>query len=342
MLVIAREARGLTQSELGDRLGIAPETISRIENGLRQPTGQQLSAFVASLEFVDDFFFLDERVRKFGSGCIYHRKRKKASPSILRQLFATISIRRVQIGRLLQSAELENRNEFVRLDIEENGTPADIARMVRTIWKIPPGHIQNLTRLLEDAGGIVLRCDFGTRDIDAISQWVPDSPPVFLMNSRIPADRCRWTLAHELGHIIMHQIPTERMEEEADRFAAEFLTPEAEIKPYLQTVSLPYLANLKIRWRVSISSLIMRAAELKTISPRAKGQLFTQMSMRGWNVNEPVEIPPETPTLFDELVNFYTSDLGYTVSELSRMLMEPEQSIRKFFLPQASGPKIVA
>jgi Zn-dependent peptidase ImmA (M78 family)/DNA-binding XRE family transcriptional regulator len=342
MLTVAREARGLTQSELGNRLHIAAETISRIESGFRQPTTEQVFGFAKCLEFVDDFFFLDEQIRHFGSGCIYHRKRKKASQGTLKKLLGLINVRRIQLKKLLQSAEIETANQFVRLDIDEHGEPAEIARMVRTIWKIPPGPIQNLTRTLEDAGGIVLRCDFGTRDVDAISQWLTGSPPLFLVNSRIPTDRCRWTLAHELGHIMMHQIPTDRMEDEADKFAAEFLTPQVEIKPYLQSVTLPELANLKIYWKVSISSLLMRAAELKTISPRTKSYLFTLMSKRGWTLNEPVELPPEFPALFDELVNVYSSELGYTVSELSRVLLEPENRVRHFFVPQRAGPQIVA
>jgi Zn-dependent peptidase ImmA (M78 family) len=342
MLIIAREARGFTQTELGSHLQIAPETISRIESGFRQPTQMQVSGFATSLEFVEEFFYLDEQIRHFGSGCIYHRKRKKASQGTLKKLLGLINIRRIQLKKLLQFAEFETPNQFVRLDIDEQGEPADIARMVRTIWKIPPGPIQNLTRTLEDAGGIVLRCDFGTRDVDAISQWLSGSPPLFLINSNIPTDRCRWTLAHELGHIVMHQIPTKNMENEADKFAAEFLTPHEELRPYLQTVTLPELANLKIHWKVSMGSLLMRAAELKTISPRTKKYLFTQMSRRGWLFNEPVELPPELPTLFDELVNVYSSELGYTVSELSGVLLEPESRVKKFFLPQRAGPQIVA
>jgi Zn-dependent peptidase ImmA (M78 family)/transcriptional regulator with XRE-family HTH domain len=341
MLVIAREARGLTQSELGARLKIAPETISRIESGFRQPTAEHIAGFSECLEFTEDFFFLDERVRGFGSGCIYHRKRKKASQPILKRLLALVNVRRIQLKKILQSAELNTANEFVRLDIDEFGGPEECARAIRAIWKLPPGPVHNLTRSIEDAGGVVIRCDFGTQYVDAVSQWMADAPPLFLVNSRIPTDRCRWTLAHELGHIVMHQIPTTNMEQEADKFAAEFLTPQAEIKPYLHYVRLPELANLKIHWKVSISSLIMRAGELKTISPRTKTYLFTQMSQRGWNLNEPVELPKETPALFGELVGVYSSELDYSVSDLSRLLFEPEERVRHL-LPPKPGPQVVA
>ena len=341
MLFVAREARGLTQSELAKQLHIAQETISRIENGLRQPTVGQVSGFAKCLQFTEDFFFLDEHIKHFGSGCVYHRRRKKAPQSALRQLLGLINVRRIQVKRLLQSAEIDTTNQFVRFDLEEYADPGQIASLVRSIWKMPPGPIQNLSRVIEDAGGIIMRCDFGTRDIDAVSQFMPGSPPLFLVNSRIPTDRLRWTLAHELGHIVMHQIPTEHMETEADMFAAEFLTPQAQIKPYLRDVGLAQLANLKIHWKVSMSSLLRRAGELESISPRRQSYLWTQMGKSGWTSNEPVDLPPENPSLLEELVNVHSSELGYSASELSSVVFESEEQVRQVFMPPKTGLQII-
>ena len=55
-----------------------------------------------------------------------------------------------------------------------------------------------------------------------------------MINSRVPTDRKRMTLAHELGHIVMHSEPihlSKQSEEEAMRFAAEFLMPAHLIRP---------------------------------------------------------------------------------------------------------------
>src|SRR5882762_9173156 len=179
MLFVAREARGLTQSELAKRLHIAQETISRIENGLRQPTAEQVSGFAKYLQFTEGFFFLDEHIKHFGSGCVYHRRRKKAPQSTLRQVLGLINVRRIQVKRLLQSAEIETTNQFVRFDLEEYIDPGKIASLVRTIWKIPPGPIQNLSRVIEDAGGIIMRsdCDGPCRmswDISSCTKFLPN------------------------------------------------------------------------------------------------------------------------------------------------------------------------
>ena len=90
------------------------------------------------------------------------------------------------------------------MDLAEFGTPEKIATLVRQMWNLLPGPIGNLTRAIEAAGGLVLKCDFGTSKLDAFAQWPSGMPPLFFVNKSAPADRYRYTLAHEIGHIVMH------------------------------------------------------------------------------------------------------------------------------------------
>ena len=83
-----------------------------------------------------------------------------------------------------------------------------------------------------------------------------------MLNRNHPADRMRFTLAHELGHIVMHRFPTINMEREADEFAACLLVPTNDIKTYFfaaRKVDLRLLAALKPEWRVSMASLLFAA-----------------------------------------------------------------------------------
>ena len=67
----------------------------------------------------------------------------------------------------------------------------------------PSGPIRDLTKAIEEAGGIVVEFDFGTQQADAISEWIEDkkdSRPIFLINSNsnIPWDR-RADLSSRIG-----------------------------------------------------------------------------------------------------------------------------------------------
>lgn len=341
MLTLARESRGWTQTEMAERLSIAQPIISKIENGLREPTDEQIRRFAAFLGYHQEFFFLPDQIKGFGSGCTYRRARQRTTEARMRYLLGVINVRRIQIAKLLESVELDSRNEFARLDVDEHGGPVRIAQRIRALWKLPPGPLQNLTRAIEDAGGIIFRCEFGTRDVDAISQLLPGGTPLFLVNAAIPSDRLRFTLAHEVGHIVMHEMPNDQMEKEADIFAAELLMPAAEIRTDLLDISLSKLATLKGYWKVSMNALLKRAGDLKTISERHKQFFWTQMGKHGFRTHEPVDIPLEEPTLVNEMIATYSTDLGYNISEISAVLHEAEDRIQDVFLPKKHKLRLV-
>ena len=136
-------------------------------------------------------------------------------------------------------------------------------------------------------------------------------------------DRLRFTLAHEIGHIVMHVSHCDEMEKQADQFASEFLMPEAQIRSQLSFVNLQKLAAMKPYWRVSMNSLLYRAAELGTIDARRKSYLWMLMGQAGYRKNEPVPIPPESPMALSEILSVHQNSLGYKPTDIDRLLCEP-------------------
>ncbi|WP_151841224.1 ImmA/IrrE family metallo-endopeptidase, partial [Mycobacterium tuberculosis] len=163
----------------------------------------------------------------------------------------------------------------------------------------PMGPVVNLTRWMEAAGCLVFEEDFATQRIDGLSQWVDDYP-VMLINANAAPDRKRLTLAHELGHLVLHSTnPTENMETEATAFAAEFLMPESEIRPELRRLDLGKLLELKREWGVSMQALLERAYRMGLVSAEARTKLYKAMNARGWKTKEPgiESIVREKPSL---------------------------------------------
>ena len=116
--------------------------------------------------------------------------------------------------------------------------------------------------------------------------------------------RLRFSVAHELGHLLLHATRTlDSAEREADLFAAELLTPLDAIGPAMPpTVTLRGLTMLKSSWGVSVKSLIRRAREVGAIDQQRSTSLYRQMSARGWNRVEPGYVPVEKPRAFRKLV----------------------------------------
>jgi Zn-dependent peptidase ImmA (M78 family)/transcriptional regulator with XRE-family HTH domain len=344
MVVLARESEGVTQSQLAQMVSMAQGSISKIESGLLGVTEEQLNRIAEKLDVPLSFFFQSDPIYGYGSSCYYHRKRQNIPVSDLRRVLAQINILRIQLTRLLRGVDLETDNKFYRFDIADYGSPEKIARLVRGTWNMPPGPVQNLVGAIEDAGGIVFRCSFETKKVDAISQWLPGLPPLFFVNSDIPGDRCRFTLAHELGHLIMHQIPTPDIEVEANKFAAEFLMPEKDIGPHLRQLSLEKLAAMKPYWKVAMSAILKRAYDLGKISQFMYRKLNTQISKYNLKINEPVHIPIEEPEVLRDILETYRLEHGYTFNDLLTLLRSTERKYRKFFLngePPASRLQLV-
>ena len=120
------------------------------------------------------------------------------------------------------------------------------------------GQFGTLRKLSKRTGVLVIHFDFGTRKIDGCSDWIDGLPVVFLNMHLAPA-RMRFTLAHEIGHLVMHSLPYADAEQQAHMFAAEFLMPADDIKHMLLPVNLDRLARLKLHWRVAMQALLKRA-----------------------------------------------------------------------------------
>lgn len=338
MLVLARETRGMTQRDLATETGISQGKVSKYENGLLTVTDEDLIAFCEVLNYPQEFFLLDEKRHGVGSSTAYFRKHKTVASSITRLIEAKAERLYIHVKQLLKAADIESEHRFPRFDVDEfNDDIEHIAQLVRQSWRLPAGPIDNVVEAIENAGGIVHRCDFGTDRIDGISHWVPPLPPVFLLNEIKPGDRQRFTLAHEIGHVVMHDIitkPAEILEDEANKFAAAFLMPEQEFELDLEPVNLARFAQLKLRWKVAIQAQVMRAHELGKITQRQKNYLFEQISRLGYRKEEPNPIPPEETLLLKGLMEVHLDDLNYTVAELAQVLALNVDEMRTEYLHQ--------
>ena len=332
MVTLARESRGLTQTALGQEIGLPQGTQSKIESGDREITTEHVRIYSKTLGYPVSFFEQTDPVYPFSASTFHHREAHCVPMAVLRRIQARANIYRHQVIRLLRTSGVEQGNRFRRVTPDEhNGKIEEVARRIRTAWGIGSGPIQNLTKALEDNGAIVIRFSFGTPRIFGMSEWIPPAPPMFFLNDHpeISAERDRSTLAHDLGHLLLHGLPNLDMEEEASRFAAEFLMPAEEIRPqFWSPIRLYGIAWLKPYWGVSMAGLIARGRDLGVIGDSQFAHLRGQLQRRGYLDREPAEldIAREQPHKVAELIRCHVEQLGYAYSEIARKIhMQPEE-----------------
>lgn len=331
LVTVARESRGMTQSELAQRVGMSQARLSKIEAGLTPAPPELLSSLAKELRYPELFFLESDRTYGPGVSELFHRKRVAAGAKDLRTIYACLNVARMHVDRLLRSAEVPDVS-IPHHDPEEFGNVEDIARAVRAAWRLPAGPIRDVISVLEDSGAIVVRFPFETRHVDAISWWVPGSPPLIFVNKDIPPDKERWSCAHELGHLVMHREARPEMETEANLFASEFLTPASDVKPQLDGLSnLNRLSTLKPYWRVSMAALLYRAKQLGCIGDSRYRYLWTQMAP--YRRREPVEadIAPDSPGVLQELFEYHSRELGYTFEQIAEHLRADPKDLREWY-----------
>jgi Zn-dependent peptidase ImmA (M78 family)/transcriptional regulator with XRE-family HTH domain len=322
MLILAREARGWTQDELASASGMSQSSICKAEKGGRLLPDDELPTVAEPLHVTSDFLCWQDEVYGFGSASFFHRKQQSLPQRTLRKIQADVNLLRMRLLRLFGEVSVETQLSIPRIDIDEAGSATEIARRLRAAWRVPMGPFPNLVNYIEAAGGIVARKPFESHRINAISVWHPGIGPLFTLNKSLSPETQRFVLAHELGHMVIHEgePPQENAEREADQFAEELLMPGAEITSDLLDMDVRKAMALKPYWRVPMQSLILRAEHLEIISPGRSRSLHAYMNKAGYLRSEPMPLEREEPTVLDNMVRIQLTEHGYTPGELADML----------------------
>lgn len=339
---LARQSRGLSQTDLATKLEISQSKLSKVELGQQDAPDEVFQRLVRALHYPAEFFA--QPFVSTAKTTEFFNYRKKASVRVRYQemVEARSNITRLQIRKLLESVEIPSRLET--FDIETSiASPEAVANHIRAKWSIPAGPIQNLVKVLEDAGIIIVWFEFENPEISGFTIQDDSNHPIIFLNRNMPGDRDRFTLAHELGHILLHKFPTDNSESEANKFASEFLMPKRDISGMLYPVNLDRLAALKMYWKVSMQALLMRASDLNLVTKRQAQFTWMKMGKLGYRTQEPLtlNIPKERPTLLRELIDVHKTELGFSKEEICRRLYIFEDEFEKVYEEDTKPFKVV-
>ena len=306
MLVLAREARKMTQSDLADRIGMSRAAIGKFENGDIGVKDEILDLIAEATNYPVSFFHQDGEM--YPEHLVY-RKRENVVQSLLTPLNAKINIIRFSIQNILKTLNIESV-ELPKYEVTGKDTPQVIAQKVRKEWRLKQPVLDSIIDVLESKGIAVASFDFGTERVDSRCVLTDTKYPIIIFNSSLLGDRQRFSITYQLGHLIMHtatQVSWERdVAHESNLFAAEFLMPEEDIrKDFENGVTLSLLGELKLKWKASMISLLYRADDLGILTPNQKRYLIQQFNEQRMRRREPVEldVPVETTTIIKKWMN---------------------------------------
>ena len=343
----ARDALGLSLRELEAAIQgqVSAQAIGKYERDEMMPGSTVLLALAKALQISPEYLLSERAIELTG---VDFRKAPHAGAKEERSVEASVLgqvERYLELEELLPGVErqwnapIDAAFEIGRIEDAEQAADA-----LRQLWSLGIDPIPFMAEMLEDKGVKVIALDL-PENVSGSKAFVQrlgrQDVPVIVVNQGHNGERQRFTLTHELAHLVLRfsGLSDAEQEKAADRFAGAFLMAKdmmlRVLGPHRTSISIGELAELKKIFKVSIASLVVRCAQLGILPKAAYGRLWAQIKDQGWNSQastEPNTLQAEVPQRMERLCLRAVSEgaisearaaelLNISVRELDRRLM---------------------
>lgn len=306
-----RLLNNLSLKEAGALLDMTAPAIQKYENGAIIPNSEKLIKFanaynVKTLDLLKVYQVPEMKFNAF-------RKKQRLKGQNLELLKEIIQN---EIANYLEVVELNKvQSNVIKLKEYSCNSYEEIESIVEKFRKdyylSINQPISDLISILENIGILIIQIDDSSdkfKDFDGLSEIVNNIPIIVLLKYKEDGARQRFTIAHELGHLILKINNKELDEEKAcNRFAGALLMPkEAVINEFGKlrgAISFFELKAFKKEYKVSMQAIIFRLRELNIISEHTNRRINIFFNTYGFRKKEPIEIEPEESKQLIKLVH---------------------------------------
>jgi len=181
---------------------------------------------------------------------------------------------------------------------------------LRQLWDLGTGPVVNILTFLEDRGIKIFKLA-GPEGFESCSGFYLDSPFI-AVNDNLPVDRLRFKTSTELAQILFGFSEDPEMSKLYNRWAAAFLMPARKLEEYFlpagRKIALSELAEIKLRYGISLQAIMYRAYDLGLITERRLRAFRELLNQKGWLTKEPVAYRGEEfPQRFKRLIHYAIS-----------------------------------
>lgn len=347
-MTLARRAKAISQGDLAGAVGVTQAAVSQWERGHRVPDAEIVDRIARALDVLP-LTLTDHSVATttpmFRAAGV-NTKRDE------RLIEGRTELARLAASRILEEVDIDPKLPWPSVDDPIGDIPEEAAAALRRVWRIPSGPIGSLTTFIEAAGAIVLRVDFGHPKVEAAyAHHRRDAKRWILINTNTTDwARLRLTLAHELGHAMLHHwdafnVPDERgREAQAYKFALALMVPADDFILDIAHTGRRWddFLRLRYKWGISAAALARRAHDLGLLDANAYRAInMTRRSRGHWKREPGDDEQVERPTIFLEAKSLLRDDLGWTNETFSEAAGLPYSRLAELLpedFPAASEP----
>lgn len=333
-VTLARRAKKMSQADLADEVGVTQAAVSHWEKGQRIPEGEVLERLASVLDVLP-LTLIDESI---ATTTPMFRATGVKTKGDARQIEGRTELARLAASRILEEVDVAPALPWPSAEDPLGDDPDDAAAALRRVWRIPPGPIANLTTCIEAAGAVILRVNFGHPKVEAAYAHPRRDAKRWILVNTFMSDwaRHRLTIAHELGHALLHHwdafnAPTgPDREAEAFSFALALMVPADEF--ILDIASTPRrwedFLRLRHKWGISGAALARRALDLELLDKQAfKSLNITRRSRGHWKQEPGEDAPLEQPAIFAQALTLLRDQARWSNETFSEVAGLPYKQL---------------
>lgn len=324
----ARLLKGLTLQNIAEELGISKQMVSKYEKGISIPDSGKLLKLSKLFDQKIDYFF---RAFQVDFGEVNFRKKSNFSQKKQNSLKEQIKIKLENYLWIEDSLSIDSsfKNYISDYKISTNLDIEEAVQNLRDQWEIGIDPIHNIIQLLEDKEIKVIELFDVDDKFDGLATYVNDKYPVIVVNGNFLVERKRFTLLHELGHLLLNFQNCDSRNEEllCNKFASEFLLPKKividDFGGRRNQITLPELISEQEKYGISIQAIIFRLVDVGIIS-KEKQKHFYQKINFDFKLKEEINKSrfktPEKSTRYKRLIYRALAQENISIGKASALL----------------------
>lgn len=325
-----RLLKNLSLNDAGKLLNMSATAIAKYENGEISIDSKKIIDFANAYSVKTTYLLKSYKMPeiKFSS----FRKKKRLTGQNLDLLKELIQI---EIEKYIEVLELNNISYNHSINFKKHLCTSmldaeNAANKFREYIKISDKQpISDLINILENLGFIIIQIpNINNKfdDFDGLCEVVSGYPIIVLLDNINDGGRQRFTISHELGHLLLNIKNSEIDEEKlCHRFASAFLMPKNatinEFGPIRNAISLYELSVFKNEFKVSYPAILYRLKDLNVINDYLYRKLSIYINSKVLKKGkDPFPVKPEKSFQFERLVYKLQSNDIISVNKACELL----------------------
>lgn len=324
----ARKLKGLSMQEVADELKVSKQMISKYEKGISMPNSTKLIKLSKLFNLKTDYFFNSFKVEL---GEVNFRKKSSFSAKKQDSLKEQIKIKLENYLYIEDTLSIDfsfsNPIEDILIRNVEDIEKA--VAQLRNNWSIGFDPVHNIIQLLEDKRIKIVEIIDADNKFDGLATFVGDKYPVIVLNGNFPVERKRFSILHELGHLLLNIDEGSQLKEEdiCNKFASEFLAPREilleEFGVKRKHITFSELVSMQEKYGVSIKAIVYKLKDIGILSESQHISFYKKIKFNRSlekEVDQSRFITPEYSKRFERLVYRALAQEAISISKASSLL----------------------